>query len=436
MPLQALGVEKKTPLFIDRKTHWCAIVVATWLASNALSFYANSHSIFISDIVSAVLITVLAFIALRKKNERLDTVVQWSSALIAAWLMFAPLVFWAKSPIAYMTDNVAASLLVLCYWIVPHAKDSPSDVAETPPGWDYNPSDWWQRVPLMALALIGFFIARYLACAQLGYTGPAWDPVFQGGTEKILHSEVSKAFIISDAGLGAVSYLIDALAGFIGNKSRWQTMPWMVLLFSFLVIPPGVVSIVLVILQPVAVGSWCFLCLIAAFNMLFMVPFALDETIATCQYLQRAKQAGHGYFKTACLGTKVYVDRASDLPKEQSKALEVVPPLGLIVSMIAAGGMLAMPYYLNITGSAAINCYVVGALAMTFSVMAFAEVCRTVRFLNPVLCTWLVASVIFLPGYSLVSACAICTTAIVISLSSLRKGKILHQYGSFNRFIH
>jgi hypothetical protein len=213
-------------------------------------------------------------------------------------------------------------------------------------------------------------------------------------------------------------------------------MPWMVLLFSFLVIPPGVVSIVLVILQPVAVGSWCFLCLVAAFNMLFMVPFALDETVATCQYLQRAKRAGHGYIKTACLGTKVYADQVDSVQNKQSMASEVVPPLGLLISMIVSGSMLAMPYYLNITGAAAVNCYVVGALAMTFSVMAFAEVCRTVRLINPVLCTWLVASVIFLPGYSLMSACVVAAAAIVISLCSIKKGKILHSYGSFNRFIH
>jgi hypothetical protein len=436
MSLQALEAERKIAPFIEPKIHWSAIAIATWLASNALSLYANSQSMLTSDLISATAIIVLAFMALRQKNERFDTVVQWVSALIAAWLMFAPLVFWAKSPSAYMTDNVAASLLVLCYWIIPHAKDSSKEIAEIPPGWDYNPSDWWQRVPLMALALTGYFIARYLACAQLGYTGPAWDPVFNGGTEKILHSEVSKAFIISDAGLGAVSYLIDALAGIIGNKSRWQSMPWMVLLFSFLVIPPGVVSIVLVILQPVAVGSWCFLCLVAAFNMLFMVPFALDETVATCQYLQRAKRAGHGYIKTACLGTKVYADQVDSVQNKQSMASEVVPPLGLLISMIVSGSMLAMPYYLNITGAAAVNCYVVGALAMTFSVMAFAEVCRTVRLINPVLCTWLVASVIFLPGYSLMSACVVAAAAIVISLCSIKKGKILHSYGSFNRFIH
>jgi hypothetical protein len=430
----------KNTLFTEPKIHWSAITLATWLAATALTHYPQNIPMVISDLASAITIAVMASLALRRKDPHFDTGVQWVSALIAAWLMFAPLVFWTKSPVAYMTDNLAATLLVLCYWIIPHARDTSSDIAQTPPGWDYNPSDWWQRVPLMALALIGYFIARYLACAQLGYTGPAWDPVFHDGTEKILHSDVSKAFIISDAGLGAVSYLIDALACIIGNRARWQTMPWMVLLFSFLVIPPGVVSIVLVILQPVAVGNWCFLCLVAAFNMLFMVPFALDETVATCQYLQRAKQAGHGYLKTACLGTKLYADRIDsgkiNESENQITSSEVVPPLGLVVSMFVSASVLAVPHFFAVTGPAAINCYVVGALCMTFSVMAFAEVCRTLRLINPLLCTWLLASIIFLPGYTNMSASTLCVAAIVISVCSLRKGKIMHRYGSFNKFIH
>lgn len=435
MHVQELTTEKKTLPFIQGKIHWCAIAVTTWLASNALSFYSDIPNMLVSDLVSATLIGVLAFAALRAKNERFDSFVQWIAAFVSVWLMFAPLVFWSKSSVSYSTDIAASSLLVLCYWIVPHAQDEPTGIAQTPPGWDYNPSDWWQRVPLTSLALIGFFISRYLACCQLGYTGPAWDPVFPGGTEKILHSEVSKAFIISDAGLGAVSYLIDALAGMIGNRSRWQTMPWMVLLFGLLVIPPGVVSIVLVILQPVAVGQWCFLCLVAAFNMLFMVPFALDEVIATCQYLRRAKIAGHGYGETVFGGTKVYADKTSAVTQEQVKSSEVAAPIGLIVSMFASGAMLAVPPFFNVTGSASVNLYVAGALAMTFSVAAFAEVCRTVRLFNPLLGMWLIASLMLLPGYTPSSVIAIAVLAILISLCSLKRGKVMHKYAGWNKYI-
>ncbi|MEJ7793846.1 MAG: hypothetical protein WKF65_17945 [Gaiellaceae bacterium] len=42
---------------------------------------------------------------------------------------------------------------------------------------------------------------------------------------------------------------VAALSGFMGGTNRWRTMPWMVLMFFILVVPLGIVSIVLVILQ-------------------------------------------------------------------------------------------------------------------------------------------------------------------------------------------
>ena len=107
---------------------------------------------------------------------------------------------------------------------------------------------------------------------------------------------------MSDAGLGALSYLLDALAGLIGGRRRWRTMPWMVLLFGLFIIPPGVTSIVLVILQPVSVGAWCTLCLAASVVMLLMVPPALDEVIATSQFLLRTRREGGSVWRALWLG--------------------------------------------------------------------------------------------------------------------------------------
>jgi apolipoprotein N-acyltransferase len=54
--------------------------------------------------------------------------------------------------------------------------------------------------------------------------------------------------------------MLEPLSGFMGGRNR--TMPWMVVMFGVLVVPLGVVSIVLVILQPLALGAWCTLCLV------------------------------------------------------------------------------------------------------------------------------------------------------------------------------
>ena len=58
------------------------------------------------------------------------------------------------------------------------------------------------------------------------------------------------------------------------------SMHYLVAFFGFLVVPLGVVSIVLVILQPLAVGAWCTLCLVTAVAMLLMISPAAGALIS------------------------------------------------------------------------------------------------------------------------------------------------------------
>ena len=58
-------------------------------------------------------------------------------------------------------------------------------------------------------------------------------------------------------------------------------------LFGIDVIPLGIVSVVLVILQGTVVGAWCFLCLVTAGISLVLVYWAYDEVWATLKYLWR-----------------------------------------------------------------------------------------------------------------------------------------------------
>lgn len=131
------------------------------------------------------------------------------------------------------------------------------------------------------------------------------EPFFGEGTVKVLTSEVSKAWPISDAGLGAVAYTFEMLMGWMGGKNRWRTMPWMVTFFFILVVPLGVVSIVLVILQPVSVGHWCTLCLATAFVMLWMIPLTVDEVIATGQFLKKSVRDGKPFWRTFWVGDTI-----------------------------------------------------------------------------------------------------------------------------------
>jgi hypothetical protein len=157
--------------------------------------------------------------------------------------------------------------------------------------WTYNPSAWRQRIPICLLAMVAFVMATYMGLYQWRLVSSAWDPVFGEQTARVLDSDVSEKlrrwFIIPDAIFGAIAYLGDAIFGLAGSTRRWQYRPWLVLLFGFDVIPLGIVSAVLVVLQGTVVGSWCLLCLITAAISLVLVYLAYDEVWSCLKYLHR-----------------------------------------------------------------------------------------------------------------------------------------------------
>jgi uncharacterized membrane protein len=166
-----------------------------------------------------------------------------------------------------------------------------------PPGWDYNPASWPQRWPIIILALVGFCIATYLTLFQINVIETIWEPFFGNGSVKVLTSATSKILPIPDAALGAMGYLADAVAGAIGGVKRWRKMPWIVVAFGFAVGPLGITSLLLVVLQPVKYDTWCTLCLASAFISVVMIGPAMDELLASLQYLKRVKKAGMSAWK-------------------------------------------------------------------------------------------------------------------------------------------
>ncbi len=169
------------------------------------------------------------------------------------------------------------------------------DAIPTP--WDYNPSAWRQRVPICILAFVAFLIATYLALYQWKLIDTVWDPFFGDQTAKVLDSNVSermrKWFLIPDAAFGAVAYLGDAIFGLAGSTRRWQYRPWLVVLFGIDVIPLGIVSAVLVVLQGTVVGSWCTLCIVTAILSLILVFMAYDEVWSCLLFLHRVWKRTH-----------------------------------------------------------------------------------------------------------------------------------------------
>ncbi len=170
--------------------------------------------------------------------------------------------------------------------------------SDAPPGWSYNPSTWSQRLPLVGAATAGLFIASYLAAFQLDWVRTIWEPFFGDGTRQVLTSKLSGVLPIPDAALGAIGYLADAVTGAIGGTRRWKTMPWIVILFGIAVGPLGIVSIALVMSQPLVVGAWCTLCLASAVISVVMIGPATDEMLASLQYVKRQSDLGHSKWKT------------------------------------------------------------------------------------------------------------------------------------------
>lgn len=156
-----------------------------------------------------------------------------------------------------------------------------------PPEWNYNPSGWSQRLPIVALAFVGFGIAMYLALYQWNVFASVWEPFFGEGSRVILTSSISRLLPVPDAALGTFGYLLDAVAGIIGGRQRWRTMPWIVVVFGLAVGPLGAVSILLVIFQPVLFDAWCTLCLVSALISVLMIGPAMDEFLASLQHLKR-----------------------------------------------------------------------------------------------------------------------------------------------------
>ncbi|WP_425398003.1 vitamin K epoxide reductase family protein [Aeoliella sp.] len=149
-------------------------------------------------------------------------------------------------------------------------------------------------MPICILAGVATLMASYMALYQWRLIDSVWDPVFNEGTENVLDSKVAQTMDrwigIPDAAFGAFAYLGDAVLGMAGSTRRWQYRPWLVLLFGIDVIPLGIVSSVLVILQGTVVGYWCFLCLVTAVISLILAYWAYDEVYVSLKYLLRVRK--------------------------------------------------------------------------------------------------------------------------------------------------
>jgi hypothetical protein len=411
---------------------------------------ARAAAITWSDVASGILVVLLSALALVPRPSY-DFFGRWGTALVGAWLGFAPLVLWSPSPAAFASDTLIGALVIVFSILVPmmpgmaHHMVMMKPGPEVPPGWTYNPSSWLQRAPIIALGFVGWFASRYLAAYQLGYVDTAWDPIFGRSTMAILDSDVSRAWPFSDAGLGAYAYTFEVLMGFMGGTSRWRTMPWMVTFFGILVVPLGIVSITLVILQPVAVGTWCTLCLLTALAMLVMIPLTVDEVVAMIQFLGRSARQGASPWRTFWVGGTFEdeVNEDTRTPPYGAPASRLAPamtwgvtlPWPLLVSAALGVWLMASPAVFGSEGAAANSDHLVGALVVTFAGIALAEVTRAARFVNVLAGAWIVAAPWLLAGAGAGATWNDMVAGIAVLALSLPRGRVREGYGGWDRFV-
>lgn len=370
-----------------RWTSFAIFLLGLWQLSAPVTFGYSSHYLMASDLLTGALLIGFG-IYLRREPK---VWAYWMVALIGVWLQIAPLVFWAPQAACYVSNTMVGILAILFSIILPPLGAPVSkDLRAIPPGWSYNPSSWPQRMPIVFLATVGWLISRYLAAYQLHYIDEMWDPIFFSGSLKVLTSSISEAFPISDAGLCAVVYTLEALLACKGGEARWRTMPWMVVLFGLLVVPLGLVSVVLIILQPLVVGAWCSWCLATAGCMIVMVALAVDEVGAVLQLLCRAKSSFWKVFWHGDNHKNGTVDKrtpASDAPFKRlfaAMTCGVTPTWRLTLTLCLGILLMIFPASFFMENELADADRILGALIIVVSVISMAEIIRSWRYANVV----------------------------------------------------
>lgn len=405
----------------------------------------------VSEIVSGILVAGLSARALGPQRWW----GQWLIAGIGVWIMLAPLVFWTTNPAAYNMDSLVGLLVILFSVMVQPtpgiAREALASNADVPLGWTYSPSTLVQRVPIVALAFVGLFVSRYLTSYQLGHNDGIFDPFFLGGdglngSEAVVTSSISHAFPIPDAGLGALAYALDILAGAAGSRARWREMPWLVILFGLLIVPLGAVSIGFIIMQPTIIGALCTLCLVQAAITVILIPYSIDEVLASVQYMAQSHRAGRHWWITLWRGGPPLQEKYDPTPDLNQKFVPIMReflnggvqlPLSLAGTIVLGVVLLCTPLFLGAAGPLYYSDHIVGCLVITFAVTALAEIARPLRFLLVPLGAWVVASP-FIVGDD-VGVWAIAVRVIIgaaIALLALPRGeRSKERYGEWERWI-
>jgi nucleoside-diphosphate-sugar epimerase len=435
----------------NRWAHFANIALGTWLVTQPALIAVEEPALRAAEMLIGAGVIAMGFLSLSWRTQW----ARWAAAGLGALLMAAPFVFATDNAAAYLADTLIGGLIFgLAACVKPDIGPSPLarlTGPDVPPDWTYNPSAWTQRLPIVALALVGLYVSRYLAAYQLDQVPGVWEPFFAGslddprnGTEEIITSSVSRAWPVSDAAVGAYTYMLEILTGVVGSTRRWRTMPWLVVLFGLMIAPLGIVSILFVIIQPIVIGTWSTLALLAAVAVLVQIPYSLDELLASLQFVRRRMRAGQSGLRVFLFGD---TDAGAD---EQTASLELersgrdllrealTGGVRLSWTLVAVAGIALSLLFTRITlgadGGLAHAHHLIGALVLTVVSVSAAEVARPARFLNVPLGLVLVGVPFVYDAGATITLFTMTAGAAIAGLSVLRGGRLVGRYGDWTRW--
>ncbi len=418
---------------IPVRVYFTISLLGFWLIASTLTFGMEHPGLIGTNLLSGALLVFLGLIS-RKHPTALQI---WAITGLGIWLQLSPLIFWASKSGCYVNDTfIGCWIIALAITLHPMPGHTLREIPTIPPGWSYNPSAWPQRLPIAFIAFICWMLARYLAAYQLGYIDTVWEPFFHPGTKSVLESTVSKAFPVSDAGLGAFAYTLEFFSACQGGTNRWRTAPWLVLVFGILVIPVSIISTILIILQPLAVGTWCTVCLLTAIAMLISIPFAVGEVAATLQYLRRYKEKP---FLTLLF-------RGGECPNEKPDFISprmdqpigtllkaslsgMTFPWNLVFSALLGIAIMATPSLFGLQGVLYNVDPILGAFTTVISVISFAEISRNLRWVNCLFALFLLLATWWFSHEQSFNTLLLHTGfSLLIALLSFRKGPLRERF--------
>lgn len=438
----------------NRWAHFVNIGLGTWLLTQPPLINVDESLLRWSEIILGIALVACATLALSWRAQW----ARWLCAGIGALVMAVPFLFSTGNAAAYLSDTLVGAL-IFGFAVCTKPEPGPSAIAaltgpERPPDWSYNPSAWTQRLPIIVLAIVGLYVSRYLAAYQLGHIPGVWDPFFAGsaadpqnGTEEIITSSFSKAWPVSDAAVGAYTYLLEILTGIVGSRMRWRTMPWLVVLFGLMIAPLGITSIFFIIIQPIVIGTWSAVALIGAAAVLVQIPYSLDELLATLQFLRRRAKAGQNWLRVLLVGD---TDEVRDTMSTEPADDEFDRSPGAVIKDMIGGGV-SLPWNLGLAvliglsllftrvtlgaeGSMADAHHLIGALVLTVISVAAAEIARPARYLIIPLGAALFITPFAYDASTVVTFVSIASGGALIALS-FRRGPIRERYGNWSGVI-